>query len=197
MSNRRMLHTHPLKQCHGSVANSGMWVDVTGVLSRCRFRSLISAWPWYSWAIAGGLSPSKMAAQPSGGGGGKGQKSYRGFSTHSTGNSGGRSRRHVDWCCSFTRHSTFLTLGPSSRTCECHNTRHHCTDCVCWRQCKNHGAFLPRTPGEGLLGRFCMAVYSPPANPLHRWDPQAGHGTKGRQSERGEGGGGGYQAGDK
>ena len=34
--------THLHKWCHGIVANSGMWVDVNGVLSRCRFGYLIS-----------------------------------------------------------------------------------------------------------------------------------------------------------
>ena len=57
-------------------------------------------------------------------------------------------------------------------------------DCVCWRQCRNCSAFLPRTPGEGLYGHFRIAAHNPPSNPLHSQAPQAAHGTEGGQEER-------------
>ena len=60
---------------------------------------------------------------------------------------------------------------------------------------KNCGAFVPRMPGEVLLGHFFKEVHSPSTNPLHHRAPQAARGTEGGRSERGEGGGG--QAEDK
>ena len=122
---------------------------------------------------------SRMSAKPSGGRKRKG-KTPMGFSgIHSTNKWSGQARRCVDWCCNCTRHSTCLTLGLSARACYCRNARFQCMDCVCWRQCKNRGAFLSQTPGEGLLGHFRAVEHVPPANSLYRRAPVPEHGTKG------------------
>ena len=60
-------------------------------------------------------------------------------------------------------------------------------DCVCWRQCKNRGAFLLRIPGEGLYRHFRMAEHSPLANPSHFRAPLAAHRTDGGSAYRGVG----------
>ena len=52
---------------------------------------------------------------------------------------------------------------------------------------KNHSAFLPRTPGEGLYGHFRTGAHNPPAYTSHLRAPQAVLGTEGRREERGEG----------
>ena len=138
-----------------------------------------------------GVPPSsKTAAQPSGGLKSKGETPTGCFGTTSMGKSGRRAHQQVDRCCNCTQHSTSLTLGPSRRACECQNSWRQCMYCVCWRHCKNRGAFLLRTPGEGLYRHFRTGTQTPPANPSHFWAPQAAHRTKGGSAERGEGGGG-------
>ena len=77
-------------------------------------------------------------------------------------------------------------LGLSDRACDCRNTRHQCTDYVCWRQCKNCGAFLPRTPGEVLLGHLRAAENVPHVKPLHLQEPLTDHGTEGGRAEKEE-----------
>ena len=150
----------------------------------CRFPSPFSERTWDSQAMDGSASSSRMAAKPSGGRKRKG-KTPTGFSgIHSTSKWSGQARRCVDRCCNCTRHSTCLTLGLSARACYCRNAQFQCTDCVCWRQCKNRGAFLSRTPGEGLLGHFRAVEHVPPANSLYRRAPVPAHGTKGGRTER-------------
>ena len=55
-------------------------------------------------------------------------------------------------------------------------------------QVKNCGAFLSRTPGEGLYGHFCTVGHTPPAKPSHQRAPQAVYRTEGGRAERREGG---------
>ena len=57
-------------------------------------------------------------------------------------------------CCSCTCHSICAMLGPYNHSCKCRNNQHQCIDCMFWRQCRNHVALLPQTPGEGLLGHL-------------------------------------------
>ena len=112
-----------------------------------------------------------------------------GSSIVSIGKSGRRARSQVDWCCNCNRQSTCLTLVPSIQACDYWNAQRQCIDCVCWRQCKNCSAFLPRTLEEGLFGNFCVVAHEPPANPSHRRLTLAAHVTEGGHSEREEGGG--------
>ena len=51
---------------------------------------------------------------------------------------------------------------------------------------KNCGAFLPRTPGEGIYGHFCTVVHTPPTDPLRCRAAQAAHVTEGVRAETGE-----------
>ena len=53
-----------------------------------------------------------------------------------------------------------------------------------WCQCKNRGAFLLQTLGEGIYWHFRTATQTPPANPLNLREMQAAHGTEGGQEER-------------
>ena len=136
--------------------------------------------------MAGSALSTRTVAQTLGGRKRKGKTTTGFFGTHSTGKSAGRARRQVDWCCNCTRNSNCLTLGQSTRTSDCWNTWRQCTDCVFWSQCKNCGAFLPRTPGEVLLGHFRVAEHVPPSNPSHLRAPLAAHRTEGGRAERGE-----------
>ena len=50
----------------------------------------------------------------------------------------------------------------------------------------NCGDFLPRTPGEGLLGHFRAAEHVLPGNPSHLQATLPAHRTEGGRAEREE-----------
>ena len=107
------------------------------------------------------LLSSKTAAHPSGREKRKGETPTGGLVINSTSKSGRRARQQVDRFCSCTRNSTCLMLGPSFQACEFRNARRQCMYYVCWRQCKNCGAFLTWTPGGGLYRHFRTAENTP------------------------------------
>ena len=136
--------------------------------------------------MAGSALSPRTAAQPLGGRKRKRKTPMGVSSTSSTSKSVGEDRCQVDRCCNCTRNSICSMLGPSNRACNFQNARRQCTDCVCWRQGKNHGAFLPRTQGEGLLGHFHAVENIPHPNASHHREPFLAHGTEGGHAYREE-----------
>ena len=161
------------------MVGDGTWVGATGVLYRCRFLSPLSERTRDARAMDGSIWSSRMASKPSGGRKRKGKISIGFSNTHSTVKLAGQASHQVDRCCNCTQNSTFSTLGASARACNCRNAWRQCVHCVCWLQCKNRGAFLPRMPGEGLLGHFRMVEHALPANSSYCQAPLLAHKTKG------------------
>ena len=77
-------------------------------------------------------------------------------------------------------------LGPSDHAYDCRIDQRLCMDCGCWCKCKKCDAFLPRTPGEGILGYFCATDNVLPANPSHLRSPLPALGTEKGCAEREE-----------
>ena len=154
------------------------------MLPWCRFRHPSSRLTRDTQAMDGSASSYRTAVKPSGGRKRKVKTPMRVSGMHSIGKLDGQARLQVDWCYNFTRHSTCLTLGLSACACNFWNARCQCTDCMCLRQCKNRGAFLPWTLVEVLLGHFCAEERVPPTNTLHCWAPVPVHRTKGGRAER-------------